>query len=334
MNNDGWRMANGRKRKGDPPMIRKQQANLRFDNVYDAIASNDVFDCLEGAYLKGFFVTLDELLGANFNKWRFLVVHHNQKYGPPPLPIKGNDVVLVWLSDESSHVPLELRDSFKLILKSYWPHQTSIDNIHPFPLCGCSEVLSSTPMPLNDRKVSVFFSGNLNANRLGLFRQFSWLRNVPPFDIASYSLRLGLLKAMKVLPVKMDRDYSSSFNNAYIHFTNGFKQGVSPNTYADLLSQSKLALCPAGFQSSETIRHFEAMRLGCVLISAPLPPNSFYQNSPIIQMQSWRTLQKVVNELLADENEMMRLSSETTAWWEAHCSPAAIAAKTAGHLID
>jgi hypothetical protein len=305
-------------------MMRLHEAHFNFDNVYAAAASNNAFDCLEGAYLRDFFVALRKQLGSAFNKWRFLVIHHNQKYGPPPLRISGKDTVLLWLSDETAHVPLELSDSFKLILKSYWPHQTSIDNIHPFPLCGCSEVLSSTPIPLSSRKVSVFFSGNLNANRLDFFRQFSWLRKFPPFDIASYSLRLGLLKAMKVLPVKIDRDYSSSFNNAYIHFTNGFKQGLSPNTYADLLSQSKIALCPAGFQSPETIRHFEAMRLGCIVISSPLPQNQFYQNSPIIQIQSWRKLYEAIGKLLADHDEMMRLSSKTLAWWEAHCSPRAI----------
>jgi hypothetical protein len=309
-------------------MIRKQQANPSFDNVYDATASNDVFDCMEGAYLKGFFVTLHELLGANFNKWRFLVIHHNQKYGPPPLSIKGNDVVLVWLSDESGHVPLELRDSFKLILKSYWPHKEPVDNIYPFPLCGCSEVLHTPPKPLAKREINVFFSGNLNANRLDFYRQFSWLRKVPPSDLRSYRLRLALLKVLKATKVNLNRDVSGSFTDSFIQFTGGFRQGLQPNEYAHKLSDTKIALCPPGFHSAETIRHFEAMRMGCVVVSALLPPNPFYIGSPIIQVKSWRDLHSSINKLLSDQKRLEMLSEQSTIWWKAKCSPEALANKT------
>lgn len=305
-----------------------QTGRLNFSNVYNGVPSEDVFDCLEGAYLHDFFVTLRERMGSKFDHWRFLVIHHNRKYGSPSLPVSGKDVVLIWLSDESGHVPIELRESFKLILKSYWPHKEPVDNIHPFPLCGCSEVLHTPPKPFAERQISVFFLGNLNANRLDFYRQFNWLRSVPPFDLRSYPLRLALLKVLKATKVNYNRDFSGSFTDSFIRFTGGFRQGLKPNEYAIKLADTKIALCPPGFHSAETIRHFEAMRMGCVVVSAPLPPNPFYDDSPVVHLRSWRDLHSSIDALLPDQKRLLMLSEQTTMWWEAKCSPAALANKT------
>lgn len=46
------------------------------------------------------------------------------------------------------------------------------------------------------------------------------------------------------------------------------------------------------------------MRLGCVVISAPLPPNRFYRGGPILELDDWSKLLPVVRDLLADPGEL------------------------------
>ena len=92
-----------------------------------------------------------------------------------------------------------------------------------------------------------------------------------------------------------------------------------------ILASSKIALCPPGFISHETIRHWEALRLGCVVISAPLPPNRFYKDSPIIQLKDWSKLRPLLDHLLTNTNELWNLHKATEGWWKRMCSEQAVA---------
>jgi len=87
----------------------------------------------------------------------------------------------------------------------------------------------------------------------------------------------------------------------------------------------KDAICPPGFTSPETIRHFEAMTHGCVVISSPLPPNRFYKGSTIIQLSNWNELHAVVKKLLGNKNTVEELFRKTSIWWKSQCSPKALA---------
>ncbi len=44
--------------------------------------------------------------------------------------------------------------------------------------------------------------------------------------------------------------------------------------------------------------------IGCVVISAPLPANRFYKDSPIIQLSDWSQLRPLLKHLLADPEEL------------------------------
>ena len=66
-----------------------------------------------------------------------------------------------------------------------------------------------------------------------------------------------------------------------------------------------------GFVSYATIHHWEALRLGCMVISAPLPPNRFYKDSPIIQLKDWSELKPVLADMLADPARLCGLHKAT-----------------------
>jgi hypothetical protein len=129
------------------------------------------------------------------------------------------------------------------------------------------------------------------------------------------------------------RDFSDRFPDSLITFTHAFKAGMTPETYAHSLATSKIAICPPGFTSAETIRHFEAMRLGCVIVSPPLPPNHFYAGSPIVVLKNWRLLGQRLSDLLRkDEKALQERADATFQWWRSRASPAAMANTVLRHL--
>ena len=80
--------------------------------------------------------------------------------------------------------------------------------------------------------------------------------------------------------------------------------------------QSKIVLCPKGFHSTECFRHYEALKQGCIVISEKLSDSYLYNNSPIIQLDNWNGIRKIVNDLLQDESLLMKKSEESLRWYE------------------
>ena len=305
-----------------------------FSNVIHAEIGNRWPEMLEGAYLVSFFKELEALDPLVFHNFRFLIANKNTRFGPLLPPFLGDDVVLIWLSDEEASIPpADFCRNFRLILKSYWPLGEGVRNILPFPLCGASEVVRTEPLPWAQRKTEVFFTGNLNANRVDFFRQFNRLRNLPPWDLPFYWQKRLYWEAILRSPIPLRRDFSDRFPDSLITFTHAFKAGMTPETYAHSLATSKIAICPPGFTSAETIRHFEAMRLGCVIVSPPLPPNHFYAGSPIVVLKNWRLLGQRLSDLLRKDGKALKERADATfQWWRSRASPAAMANTVLRHL--
>ena len=138
----------------------KEWTFRNFDNVRHEEYGRDWGCLLEALYIQSFFETLEKLLGERFKSFQFLIINRNSRWSRIDPPISGKDVVLLWLGDEEGTIPHELSGNFRLILKSYWPISESVGNMHPFPLCGSSVVLERDPIPFEERKTGVFFSGN------------------------------------------------------------------------------------------------------------------------------------------------------------------------------
>lgn len=296
-------------------------------NVIHAELGHQWPKMLEGTYLTDFFAELRAFDPLGFQKFRFLIINKNTRHGPVVPPFSGKDVVLIWLSDEQSSIPDEdFSSRFKLVLKSYWPLESGVRNIMPFPLCGASEVLKTKPIEWSCRGTQVFFTGNLNANRVDFFRQFNILRNLPPWDLSFYWQRRAYWEMVARWPFSFRRDFSGIFSNSLIRFTQAFGSGMAPHIYAWNLANSKIAICPPGFTSAETIRHFEAMRLGCVVVSCQLPQNPFYAKSPIVILKEWRSLKECLSKLLLGDSEALKKRGEATLrWWDSKVSPSALA---------
>jgi hypothetical protein len=297
-----------------------------FDNVFYE-SPMYLFDELnEISFLKDLFQKLYSLMGDIFSDYVFFIFSYDRKQNILPESAifeTSKKKILIYISDESGNIPYYLSPYYYGIFKMYLQlNKFCVDNIFNFPL-GCVKNVPQLPViPIAERKYNVFFCGNLNQARLSLY-YYLLFGNIPHKIIRKAIQFLSRINLVKGLFTRITFDHK--FSSSYIRFTNGFKKGLSPKLYGEVLANSKIVLCPKGFHSTECFRHFESMRAGCIIISEKLPPTFFYKDSPIIQISDWLEGINIVNELINDTAEMENRSKKMLDWWEKHCSENATA---------
>lgn len=278
---------------------------------------------LEREYIDGLFRHLRCILGSQFDEYEFLVWSGLQEPEPHHFPSADRARrVLVYLSDEYGSYPEHLLAEFAAIFKCYLPREES-KRLISLPLGYVSGVPKGEVTPINARQYNVFFSGFAQQSRMEFLDVLVHLagglkRVVAPSQGNSFSDSI--------------LDMSAAFPNSYIQLTRRFAHGLDRSRYGQLLGEAKIALCPCGWKSAETFRHFEAMRAGCIVMSSPLPPTRLYEGSPIIQLKDWRQLESTVRSLLSNPEEMERIQELTLEWWNRVCSEEAVASFMAAHL--
>lgn len=289
----------------------------------------------EQLFLERLFGALREEMGSNFERWTFVI--HRWKFGerderPIDLDEGGPDQVLVLLSDEKGVFPDRRFPRYAHVFRAYGAPSPA-DRWRPFPIGYHTATGLQDPIPFEKRSCPVFFSGNLNRNRLDLYRQFQPVRWLPLRNLKDGTIQEIVHRVVGKL--YKERVFDDSCGpGSIIRFTAGFGQGFGPNEYASLLANTKIAICPGGFVSNETIRHWEAMRLGCVIISAPLPHIPFYDGSPIIQLSDWSKLQPLLHALRSDSVGLMQRHEAMVSWWHNVAGEAATARSMASHLLE
>lgn len=281
------------------------------------------FQLCEAVFLNRIFTELKTLMKGEFNQFEFFVYSSNGNDNPPkPIVLTNNNPkILIYISDEHSTVPIYLKDYFLAVFKAYLPGNFDDHKLYAFPL-GYHQDVPLLPMrPINDRIFNVFFSGNLNRNRISLYKELSTLRIVP-----NYLYERTIVRIMNIMP----KDRSKSFISSYIQFTDGFRKGITGKDYASILQNSKIAICPPGFHSHETFRHFEAMRAGCIVVTKELPDTCFYKNSPFVILKNWNELRPTITQLLKDPQRMRDIHLKTLDWWANVCSENAVA----NYMVD
>ncbi|MEO7098024.1 MAG: hypothetical protein ABI162_01590 [Luteolibacter sp.] len=281
----------------------------------------------DSVFLERIFDGLKEKMREDFHRFTFVV--HQWAFGQIrgnkaiPLDPGSADRILILTADEREVFPVEDFCSYKAVFRAYGNPAGGTSNVHPFPVGYLNAVGGADPVTFDNRRHPVFFSGYLNRNRVDLYKQFRKTLWLPRRNLRNrYTKELARRAVERFCP---ERSFELEFPDALVSFTEWFGKGLAPDEYAKILSQTKIALCPPGFESSETIRHWEAMRLGCVVISAPLPPNRFYKGSPIIELQDWSELKPLLKDLLSHPDKLRQKHEETVAWWDRMCSEHAVA---------
>jgi hypothetical protein len=284
----------------------------------------------ESLFLHRIFAELDRELGDRFHEFTFVL--HRWKFGerderPISLDPGGLKRILILICDEKGLFPLQRFPGYERVFRAYGKPSPG-DSWHPFPIGYFAAAGTEDPVPFERRTHTVFFSGYLNRNRIDLYKQFNrlfWLlrRNLPNQHLRELARRFVEKFCRK-------REFSGQIPGSIIQFTEWFGKGYPPEEYARILANTQIAICPPGFVSHETIRHWEAMRMGCVIISAPLPAIPFYEGSPIIQLEDWSELRPLLDRLLADPAGLLKRHLAMREWWENVASEPAIARYMAG----
>lgn len=298
-------------------MIIKEFTNVIYDD-----ASSYTFDALnESLFLEETFTSLSQLMKDEFEDYLFFILSsHDSAIIPSSINYQTKKKkILIFISEESGTTPQHLSPNYFAIFKSYIKADKTLEkNIFNFSV-GCVKDVPQLPIKsFISRKYFVFFSGSLNDNRMHFYYTF-----LPFLKSRKLSFLSTFINQQKIL-VRLKSNFSKKFPNSYIRFTNGFKKGMNPQTYGQMIADSKIVLCPKGAISAESFRHNEAMRAGCVIVSEKLPKNYFYENSPIIQIDNWTEGLQKTSELLKNEAELEKIAHATQIWWREKCSPEAV----------
>ncbi len=271
------------------------------------------------------FLELQQLFGSEFEDYEFILYSVNGSTNPAvPIKLTGDKKkILIYISDEEMLVPYDLCKDFLAIFKAIIPDDYDrTSNIFPFPLAPNRGTEELPIIPINERPVNVFFSGNLNEKRYPLYKHLTLLRHLPDFPPPLEKQVARVFS--KVIKSYFNTNLSHAFPDSCVEFTGGYLQG-NAKTFSRMLHDSKIAICPSGFKSPETCRHFEAMRAGCVVISEPLPKHYCYKGSPMIMLDSWKDLEKTVESLLSNPAHLHEVHEKTLDWWKNVCSERATA---------
>lgn len=284
-------------------------------------------DLLERHYIDALFYHLAHEMGSDFTEFEFLVWSH---MGPGDVPESvsahsGERRVVIHLSDESCSVPDCFANAPSAIFKCYLPREYPERRVFAMPLGYAATAPASRAIPVEHRTYNVFFSGCSQNDRLAMATAL--------YRLANRNFSPPAPEALKEFCLSESANLSQAFPDSYIRFTSQFASGLSSAEYSTVLANSKIALCPPGWKSAETFRHFEAMRAGCVIVSGPLPDTRIYRGAPFVILEDWASLGDAVTELLSNPGQLQKLQKQTLSWWQSVCSEQAMARFIASQLV-
>jgi len=195
-----------------------------------------------------------------------------------PLPTYSDDKlnVVIATSRETHDAPGEFfREDVLIIFQHYFMLDGWGDPLHnplayPMPLGPFREAKDKIVQPLSERKYDFSFVGQM------------------PDTGTRDSFKRHLDRLV---------DKSGDKFKYFIKYTDGFGQGLSQEEYMDVLSESKISLCPQGAHSYETFRFFESVMMGAIPIVEQLPRLWYYETSPHFKTV-WRDLDRTLSKIL------------------------------------
>ena len=260
-----------------------------YNNVY--YDKNSVY-CVDSIHEYDFLREIFNNLRSDFNLFEnfdfYIYTQHNTNILPESCYNSGSKILIYLSNETNSQLPSEVINNYKFIFKSHLDKSLfkDINNLYYLPL-GYSKFVPKLPIKnITERKYNLFFSGNLNINRINVYNET--LKNKAFYENI----------------------------NSYIKFTDGFAKGLSPEEYANVLNESKIVLSPRGFITTDCFRTYEAMRQGCIVISDKLFDEEIFNNSPIIQIKDWSDLSYIANYIISNEDFINRLSNNTIQYYE------------------
>lgn len=218
-----------------------------------------------------------------------LFMNYGDKHDIPPRTI------VFMNADELYRIPDEVDNPNVIkIFKQYCPEGNGIsDKLSHMPL-GVPTGFKSVAKPIAEREIDISFVGQFAPNRLHLLNVMS--------------------------------GFCGTGVESFFGFTSGFNRGLSRASYSDILTNTKIALCPTGTSSTETFRLYEAASSGCLVITCEQPKNWIYEASPFFTYKTLDEVHKMVENILnLPENSQQNMSERVLEYYNNIWSPERVA---------
>ncbi|MFL6428773.1 MAG: hypothetical protein ACJ71S_11060 [Acidobacteriaceae bacterium] len=108
-------------------------------------------------------------------------------------------------------------------------------------------------------------------------------------------------------------------------------KALNYQSYSERMMNSRICVAPRG-SNWETYRFYEGLRAGCLVITSPFRNEPFLRGAPVITVDSWRELPKLLRRYARDIDTLERYRLASLAWWNNHCSESVIARQLAAQL--
>ena len=234
-------------------------------------------------------------------------------YGMRPNAVERFRPDLPWLLDRTRIERNRLQNLTIARRMGQVRHQALAAKTLPIPLgYGSQEELAIRPF--DERANLVWFAGSLHNATVGRFSIYARLANVP---------KLHARQQMVAALEKMRADHPDWPVALQVNATYQDSKASSAGSYARRIMDAKICVVPRG-TTPETHRLFEAMRAGCVVIAQALPDVWFYRSAPVVYLERWDELERVVLDLQATPGRLERFHRASRNWWEEVAGPAAL----------
>lgn len=278
---------------------------------------------LQYQFIRRFIPLLAGKMGDHFHEYQFDIASPHYSTSTP---CSSSRKVVFFFGEEKPETPGWLKRDYHIIFRQYLDQQDS-SNIFPMPLGIDNETPEETLREMSNREIDIFFSGNMNAHRIDLYRAL--LKKNRAFN--SFLWKRFLASRYRK---KMPQNIYLDLPNTFILFTDGFFKGLSSSDYLSMLCNSVCVICPQGYISADTMRHYEAMKFGCIALSTAIPNNDLYRNSPHIFLKGWEEMAQVAECLCGQPLELERMHRAAREWWRETGSEAGFAEYAAAKILD
>lgn len=197
-------------------------------------------------------------------------------------------------------------------LKSWLSGKDTIGRIFEIPL-GYNNSKDLPIKNIKDRLYETYFSGSVIHIPYPVWSLKHWLGT--PKALARKLMISSLKKFQQKNPdLKVELSITGGFRN---------RTSEDERSYCEIMMDTKICLVPRG-TSFETTRLFEAMKYGCILVTEALPSRWYLDGAPVIQIQDWQDVEKILENLLDNQQLMEELHQKSLNWWKHKCSEAIV----------
>lgn len=186
---------------------------------------------------------------------------------------------------------------------------------HVIPL-GYANQLELPPVAITARPVDIYFAGSFSNLKPSFFSLKHWVQS--PKNIARHRAISSAAELKAKRPeLNIRLETTAEHVPSKLKGTSDYR--TEALRYSQQLMNAKICLVPRG-SSLDTPRFFEALRYGCVAIADRLPAKWFYDGAPVLQVDNWNDLERIVDDLLSDPERLEQLHRDALSYWHTHCS--------------